>query len=143
MPLAKQHHQHSLHHAATLVNRSCCTAHCHPQMQLLGSCCLESPPCAPQTSLVVVRSFPMSIASIALIWMQECVYHKAVMDKKTAGVLARLAKQASNLYGEASAMFNGAVLVQHFERSWVAHTQMKVELGSNSCGLGSMGRLLS
>lgn len=48
------------------------------------------------------------------------------MDKKSPGVLSRLAKQASNMYGEASAMFNGSVLVQHFERSWVAHTQMKV-----------------
>eukprot|EP00878_Enallax_costatus_P005711 GHUV01005989.1.p1 GENE.GHUV01005989.1~~GHUV01005989.1.p1 ORF type:complete len:726 (+),score=266.47 GHUV01005989.1:1137-3314(+) len=65
---------------------------------------------------------------LMLAQAQECVYHKAVMDKKTAGVLARLAKQASNLYGEASAMFNGAVLVQHFERSWVAHTQMKAAL---------------
>lgn len=58
--------------------------------------------------------------------VQECVYHKAVMDKKSPSVLARIAKQAGNLYSEASSMFNGPVLVQHFERSWVAHTQMKV-----------------
>ncbi|WIA15140.1 hypothetical protein OEZ85_001828 [Tetradesmus obliquus] len=59
---------------------------------------------------------------------QECVYHKAVMDKKSPGTLARLAKQAGNMYGEVSAIFNQPVVVQHFERSWVAHTKMKASL---------------
>ncbi|WIA35320.1 hypothetical protein OEZ86_003775 [Tetradesmus obliquus] len=59
---------------------------------------------------------------------QECVYHKAVMDKKSPGTLARLAKQAGNMYGEVSAIFNQPAVVQHFERSWVAHTKMKASL---------------
>eukprot|EP00882_Tetradesmus_deserticola_P013778 GHRQ01014632.1.p1 GENE.GHRQ01014632.1~~GHRQ01014632.1.p1 ORF type:complete len:252 (+),score=113.48 GHRQ01014632.1:112-867(+) len=57
---------------------------------------------------------------------QECVYHKAKMDKKSPGTLARLAKQAGNMYSEVSAVFNEPAVVQHFERSWVAHTKMKV-----------------
>eukprot|EP00882_Tetradesmus_deserticola_P007422 GHRQ01007820.1.p1 GENE.GHRQ01007820.1~~GHRQ01007820.1.p1 ORF type:complete len:451 (+),score=222.51 GHRQ01007820.1:112-1464(+) len=59
---------------------------------------------------------------------QECVYHKAKMDKKSPGTLARLAKQAGNMYSEVSAVFNEPAVVQHFERSWVAHTKMKASL---------------
>lgn len=58
--------------------------------------------------------------------MQECVYHKAVMDKKSPGVLARLAKQTSTMYHEVTAIFNQPAVQTHFERSWIAHTQMKV-----------------
>ena len=54
------------------------------------------------------------------------MYHKAVLDKKSPASLARLAKQAANMYGEVSAIFNQPALASHFERSWVAHTQMKV-----------------
>jgi programmed cell death 6-interacting protein len=64
--------------------------------------------------------------SLLHVSLQECVYHKAVMDKKSPGTLARLAKQAGNMYGEVSAIFNQPAVVQHFERSWVAHTKMKV-----------------
>jgi hypothetical protein len=62
------------------------------------------------------------------------VYHKAVMDKKSPGTLARLAKQAGAMYSEVSAIFNQPTVVQHFERSWVAHTKMKVR--SNVVKLG-------
>eukprot|EP00879_Flechtneria_rotunda_P013649 GHRR01014259.1.p1 GENE.GHRR01014259.1~~GHRR01014259.1.p1 ORF type:complete len:727 (+),score=319.48 GHRR01014259.1:344-2524(+) len=65
---------------------------------------------------------------LMLAQAQECVFHKAVMDKKSPGTLARLAKQAGNMYGEVSAIFNQPAVVQHFERSWVAHTQMKAAL---------------
>jgi programmed cell death 6-interacting protein len=65
-------------------------------------------------------------SSAHLLMLQECVYHKAVMDKKSPGTLARLAKQAGNMYSEVSAIFNQPAVVQHFERSWVAHTKMKV-----------------
>eukprot|EP00775_Hariotina_reticulata_P008073 gene8073-8268_t len=65
---------------------------------------------------------------LMLAQAQECVYHKAVMDKKSPATLARLAKQAAVMYGEVSAIFNQPALVQHFERSWVAHTQMKAAL---------------
>lgn len=68
--------------------------------------------------------------------LQECVYHKAVMDKKSPATLARLAKQAAVMYGEVSSIFNQPALLQHFERSWVAHTQMKV--GRGSCAGGCM-----
>jgi programmed cell death 6-interacting protein len=61
-----------------------------------------------------------------VVHLQECVYHKAVMDKKSPGTLARLAKQAGAMYSEVSAIFNQPTVVQHFERSWVAHTKMKV-----------------
>jgi hypothetical protein len=50
------------------------------------------------------------------------------MDKKSSATLAKLARQAGNMYSEVSALFNTPSLVQHFERSWVAHTQMKVRV---------------
>lgn len=54
------------------------------------------------------------------------MFHKALMDKKSSATLAKLARQAGNMYSEVSSLFNTPSLVQHFERSWVAHTQMKV-----------------
>jgi hypothetical protein len=54
------------------------------------------------------------------------------MDKKSSVTLAKLARQAGNMYSEVSALFNTPSLVQHFERSWVAHTQMKVSRSSSS-----------
>lgn len=48
------------------------------------------------------------------------------MDKKSSATLAKLARQAGNMYSEVSSLFNAPSLVTHFERSWVAHTQMKV-----------------
>lgn len=65
---------------------------------------------------------------LMLAQAQECVYHKALMDKKSSVTLAKLARQAGNMYSEVSALFNTPSLVQHFERSWVAHTQMKAAL---------------
>lgn len=65
---------------------------------------------------------------------QECVYHKAQMDKKSSATLAKLARQAGNMYAEVSSLFNAPSLVQHFERSWVAHTQMKVRGGRGAGG---------
>lgn len=50
------------------------------------------------------------------------------MDKKSPGVMARIAKQAANMYGECSSIFQQPVLQQHFERSWIGHTQMKSSL---------------
>lgn len=72
---------------------------------------------------------------LSLTQTQECVYHKALMDKKSAATLAKLARQAGNMYSEVSSLFNTPSLVQHFERSWVAHTQMKVGV----CVLGGGG----
>lgn len=72
---------------------------------------------------------------------QECVYHKAQMDKKSSATLAKLARQAGNMYAEVSSLFNAPSLVQHFERSWVAHTQMKVrEAGAREGGEGVLPR---
>jgi hypothetical protein len=67
-----------------------------------------------------------TIFCLRYLLLQECVYHKAVMDKKSPGTLARLAKQAGLMYTEVSSIFNQPSVVQHFERSWVAHTKMKV-----------------
>jgi programmed cell death 6-interacting protein len=59
---------------------------------------------------------------------QECVYHKAVLDGKSPGTSARLAKQAAVMYHEVSALFASPALSAHFERSWAAHSQMKGSL---------------
>jgi hypothetical protein len=53
------------------------------------------------------------------------------MDKKSSATLAKLARQAGNMYSEVSSLFNAPSLVTHFERSWVAHTQMKVCWGAS------------
>ncbi|KAI8477285.1 MAG: programmed cell death protein 6 interacting protein X [Monoraphidium minutum] len=65
---------------------------------------------------------------LMLAQAQECVYHKAVADGKSPAVVARLAKQGGLMYGEVAGLFNGVALSSHFEKSWVAHTQMKASL---------------
>lgn len=55
---------------------------------------------------------------LALAQAQECVFHKAALDRKSPGTQARLAKQAAAMYGEVAALFAAPALASHFERSW-------------------------
>ena len=56
------------------------------------------------------------------------MYHKAAYDKKSAGVLSRLARQAAAFYSEVGASFSAPALQQHFERSWASHAALKASL---------------
>lgn len=55
---------------------------------------------------------------LMLAQAQECVFHKASLDRKSPGTQARLAKQAAAMYAEVAALFAAPALAAHFERSW-------------------------
>lgn len=55
---------------------------------------------------------------LMLAQAQECVFHKAALDRKSPGTQARLAKQAASMYAEVAALFAAPALASHFERSW-------------------------
>lgn len=58
------------------------------------------------------------LEKLMLAQAQECAYSKAAKDKKTVGVLARLAKQASVLYGEVLNLMNAPTLKDYFDKTW-------------------------
>jgi programmed cell death 6-interacting protein len=60
--------------------------------------------------------------------LQECVYNKACIDKKSPSVLARLARQAALMYEEVKHGLGQGALASHFDKSWVSHTSMKASL---------------
>ncbi|GMH40651.1 hypothetical protein BSKO_08555 [Bryopsis sp. KO-2023] len=62
---------------------------------------------------------------LMLAQAQETAYCKAVKDKKTQMVLARLAKQASILYSEALGFLAGPLGKDYFEKAWPTHVQVK------------------
>eukprot|EP00198_Chlamydomonas_reinhardtii_P012800 XP_001702137.1 programmed cell death protein 6-interacting protein [Chlamydomonas reinhardtii] len=68
------------------------------------------------------------LEKLMLTQAQECVYHKAVIDKKSPNVLARLAKQAGTMYEEVERLFNGAALANYFDKSWGQHVSLKASI---------------
>jgi programmed cell death 6-interacting protein len=60
----------------------------------------------------------MSIFSV-LDHDQECFYHKAVLDKKSASVVARLARQLAVMYAEVERIFASPAMQQHLDKSWL------------------------
>eukprot|EP00200_Dunaliella_tertiolecta_P017215 CAMPEP_0202411634 /NCGR_PEP_ID=MMETSP1128-20130828/22377_1 /ASSEMBLY_ACC=CAM_ASM_000463 /TAXON_ID=3047 /ORGANISM="Dunaliella tertiolecta, Strain CCMP1320" /LENGTH=780 /DNA_ID=CAMNT_0049017371 /DNA_START=116 /DNA_END=2454 /DNA_ORIENTATION=- len=62
---------------------------------------------------------------LMLAQAQECVYHKAVMDKKSPTVIARLAKQVAVMYEGVTRGFGLSSLSGYFDKSWPAHAAMK------------------
>ena len=60
---------------------------------------------------------------LMLAQAQECVLHKAALDRKSPGTQARLAKQAAGMYGEVAALFAAPALAAHFERSWAVREE--------------------
>ncbi|KAG2490070.1 hypothetical protein HYH03_011535 [Edaphochlamys debaryana] len=68
------------------------------------------------------------LEKLMLTQAQECVYHKAVVDKKSPNVLARLAKQTGTMYDEVERLFNAPSLANYFDKSWGQHVQLKASI---------------
>ena len=65
-------------------------------------------------------------ASLMLAQAQALFYEKAVKDKTSRGLLAKLANQTSNFYGTASQMASS--LREHIDPSWAAHCRFQEAL---------------
>lgn len=65
---------------------------------------------------------------LMLAQAQECFFEKARNDKKSPGIIARIAQQASVFYGEVQRKLGQQPLQQHFDRAWVAHVSAKGSL---------------
>lgn len=57
--------------------------------------------------------------------LQECFFHKAVIDKKMPSVVARLARQTAVMYDEIERIFNGQAIAQHFDKSWAVRSGLQ------------------
>ena len=55
----------------------------------------------------------------------QCCYESAAMGGKKGGILARLAKQCADLFGEAEALAREGPLAKHLDKSWAAHALVK------------------
>lgn len=68
------------------------------------------------------------LEKLMLTQAQECVFNKAVIEGKSASLLARLAKQQTIMYSEVERAFASGSLASYFDKSWLAHTQMKASV---------------
>eukprot|EP00201_Polytomella_parva_P010941 CAMPEP_0175050800 /NCGR_PEP_ID=MMETSP0052_2-20121109/7451_1 /TAXON_ID=51329 ORGANISM="Polytomella parva, Strain SAG 63-3" /NCGR_SAMPLE_ID=MMETSP0052_2 /ASSEMBLY_ACC=CAM_ASM_000194 /LENGTH=1080 /DNA_ID=CAMNT_0016315025 /DNA_START=96 /DNA_END=3335 /DNA_ORIENTATION=- len=68
----------------------------------------------------------MSLSKLMLTQAQECIFHKAIIDKKQPSVAARLAKQVTRQYEEVARFFHQPDMVSYFDKSWGEHVDMKV-----------------
>ncbi|CAD7700541.1 unnamed protein product [Ostreobium quekettii] len=73
------------------------------------------------------------LEKLMLAQAQECVFLKASMDKKTAMVLAKVAKQTSVLYAETLSLFGQPLVKDYFERHWLGHVQLKSWMYDGLC----------
>ncbi|BBN05739.1 programmed cell death 6-interacting protein [Marchantia polymorpha subsp. ruderalis] len=62
---------------------------------------------------------------LMLAQAQECFFEKVLSDSKPAGLCSKVAKQVGLYYEEAFAALVLPPLNQHFDRTWVAHVQLK------------------
>ncbi|KAK7274211.1 hypothetical protein RIF29_15292 [Crotalaria pallida] len=65
---------------------------------------------------------------LMLAQAQECVFENSIAKGSTPGVCSKIARQVGLYYEEALAALNVAPLSQHFEKSWIAHVQLKAAL---------------
>ncbi|EFJ43641.1 programmed cell death protein 6 interacting protein X [Volvox carteri f. nagariensis] len=79
-------------------------------------------------SVDITTECSVLLEKLMLTQAQECVYHKAVIDKKSPIVLARLAKQTGSMYAEVERLFDGPALVNYFDKSWAQHVQLKASI---------------
>ncbi|QDZ22773.1 programmed cell death 6-interacting protein [Chloropicon primus] len=66
------------------------------------------------------------LEQLMLAQAQECVYEKAMCEKKSEGVCARLGKQCVVFYSEVVSIIAGSALNNHMEKSWLNHLRSKV-----------------
>lgn len=62
---------------------------------------------------------------LMLAQAQECFFEKAIADQKPSSLCGKIARQVGLYYEEAHAALILPPLNQHFDRSWVAHVQLK------------------
>lgn len=62
---------------------------------------------------------------LMLAQAQECFFEKVVTDNKPPLLCSKVAKQVGSFYEEAYAALVLPPLNQHFDRTWVAHVQLK------------------
>ncbi|XP_054824236.1 vacuolar-sorting protein BRO1-like [Prosopis cineraria] len=65
---------------------------------------------------------------LMLAQAQECVFENTIAKGSTPGVCAKISRQVGLYYEEALAALNVAPLNQHFDKSWLAHVQLKAAL---------------
>lgn len=65
---------------------------------------------------------------LMLAQAQECVYENTIAKGSSAGVCAKISRQAGLFYEEALAALDVAPLNQHFDKAWIAHVQLKAAL---------------
>lgn len=66
-----------------------------------------------------------TLINIMLAQAQEVFLEKTIMDGKKAGMLAKIASQASYLYGQAAEGVQENVTKGVFEKVWVILTQVR------------------
>nr|GMD72492.1 ALG-2 interacting protein X-like [Ipomoea batatas] len=65
---------------------------------------------------------------LMLAQAQECVFENTIAKGSSPGVCSKISRQVGIFYEEALAALNVAPLNQHFEKSWLAHVQLKAAL---------------
>ncbi|XP_057810716.1 vacuolar-sorting protein BRO1 [Salvia miltiorrhiza] len=65
---------------------------------------------------------------LMLAQAQECVYENTIAKGSSAGVCAKISRQAGLFYEEALAAVNVTPLNQHVDKAWIAHVHLKAAL---------------
>ncbi|KXZ42912.1 hypothetical protein GPECTOR_111g245 [Gonium pectorale] len=130
--------QPNLHYekAAVLFNLAALSSQAGPLGQLSTEACglfallreSESPKTDSPKPMDLTTECAGLLEKLMLTQAQECVYHKAVIDKKSPNVLARLAKQAGTMYDEVERAFAAPSLANYFDKSWAQHVSLKASI---------------
>eukprot|EP01018_Ginkgo_biloba_P023116 Gb_12639 [translate_table: standard] len=78
-----------------------------------------------QSTLDVSVECAGMLERLMLAQAQECFFEKVISDGKPNSLCAKVARQVSLYYEEAYAALNLPPLNQHFDRTWIAHVQLK------------------
>ncbi|KAK9676291.1 hypothetical protein RND81_11G067000 [Saponaria officinalis] len=65
---------------------------------------------------------------LMLAQAQECCFESTIARGSTPGVCAKISRQVGIYYEEALAALSIAPLNQHFDKTWIAHVQLKASL---------------
>ncbi|KAH9287555.1 hypothetical protein KI387_031672 [Taxus chinensis] len=78
-----------------------------------------------QSTLDVSVECAGMLERLMLAQAQECFFEKVISDGKPHALCSKVARQVSLYYEEAHAALNLPPLNQHFDRTWIAHVQLK------------------